>query len=116
MLLGKRLGVTPQSPIVPLIGALRHLLDHNRQSQATEREQEQPAGCCSERSSSTVQPIRDGVNLHSPLPLQSVFLMPAVGSEADTLAAASRLLQAGFYVPAIRPPTVPAGTSRSESS
>lgn len=35
-----------------------------------------------------------------------------VGSEADALAAAAALLAAGFYVPAIRPPTVPAGASR----
>jgi 8-amino-7-oxononanoate synthase len=35
-----------------------------------------------------------------------------VGDEAAALAAAARLLERGLLVPAIRPPTVPAGTSR----
>lgn len=35
-----------------------------------------------------------------------------IGAEADALAAADRLLAAGLLVPAIRPPTVPPGTSR----
>ena len=35
-----------------------------------------------------------------------------IGSEADALAAADQLLAAGLLVPAIRPPTVPPGTSR----
>jgi len=35
-----------------------------------------------------------------------------VGAEADTVAAAAALLEAGILVPAIRPPTVAAGTSR----
>lgn len=40
-------------------------------------------------------------------------IIPAViGSEADALAAAQRLESAGILVVAIRPPTVPAGTSR----
>jgi 7-keto-8-aminopelargonate synthetase-like enzyme len=43
-----------------------------------------------------------------PSPIVPVVL----GDEASALAAADRLLQAGLLVPAIRPPTVPAGTSR----
>ena len=35
-----------------------------------------------------------------------------IGAEADALAAADQLLTAGLLVPAIRPPTVPPGTSR----
>jgi 8-amino-7-oxononanoate synthase len=35
-----------------------------------------------------------------------------IGAEADALAAADRLLEVGILVPAIRPPTVPPGTSR----
>jgi 8-amino-7-oxononanoate synthase len=43
-----------------------------------------------------------------PSPIVPVVL----GSEADALAAAAALLDAGLLVPAIRPPTVPPGTSR----
>ena len=35
-----------------------------------------------------------------------------LGDEAAALGAAARLLEAGLLVPAIRPPTVPPGTSR----
>lgn len=42
----------------------------------------------------------------------SAIVPLVIGSEREALAAASRLLEAGFHVPAIRPPTVPPGTSR----
>jgi 7-keto-8-aminopelargonate synthetase-like enzyme len=43
-----------------------------------------------------------------PSPIVPVVL----GDEARTLAAAEALLDGGMLVPAIRPPTVPEGTSR----
>jgi 8-amino-7-oxononanoate synthase len=46
------------------------------------------------------------VNSHTPVqPL-------AIGSNDETLALATALDAKGLWVPAIRPPTVPAGTSR----
>ena len=46
--------------------------------------------------------------LPSATPIQPVL----IGSEADAIAASEALLGAGLWVPAIRPPTVPAGQSR----
>lgn len=43
---------------------------------------------------------------------QSPILPFIVGAEADALEASEALLRQGFLVPAIRPPTVPAGTAR----
>ena len=40
------------------------------------------------------------------------FVPIVLGSEARALAAADDLRARGFFVPAIRPPTVPAGSSR----
>ena len=50
----------------------------------------------------------DAVAVGHPSPVVPVM----IGSETDALAVADRLLRAGLLVPAIRPPTVPAGTSR----
>jgi 8-amino-7-oxononanoate synthase len=46
--------------------------------------------------------------MDSATPIQPLLL----GTEAAALAASDALLAAGIWVPAIRPPTVPAGTSR----
>ncbi len=47
------------------------------------------------------------------LPGQGSPILPVViGDEADAVAASRQLLSAGLWVPAIRPPTVPPGTSR----
>ncbi len=43
---------------------------------------------------------------------QSPIVPVIVGSEASAVAASSMLLERGLWVPAIRPPTVPPGTSR----
>jgi 8-amino-7-oxononanoate synthase len=43
---------------------------------------------------------------------QSPIVPLIIGSEAAAIAASSALLARGFYVPAIRPPTVAPGTSR----
>jgi 8-amino-7-oxononanoate synthase len=47
-------------------------------------------------------------SLPSRTPIQPVL----VGDEANAVAASHALFELGFWVPAIRPPTVPAGTSR----
>lgn len=46
--------------------------------------------------------------LHSTTPIQPVIL----GPEAAATAASEQLRSNGIWVPAIRPPTVPAGTAR----
>jgi 8-amino-7-oxononanoate synthase len=45
-------------------------------------------------------------------PAQSAVVPIIIGEAADALAASQRLLDKGFLVAAIRPPTVPAGTAR----
>jgi 8-amino-7-oxononanoate synthase len=44
--------------------------------------------------------------------VQSPIAAVVFGAEAAALAASAALLRAGLHVPAIRPPTVPAGTAR----
>ena len=50
----------------------------------------------------------DLLRLHHPSPIIPVIL----GTDRAALVASQALLNAGVYVPAIRPPTVPAGTAR----
>jgi 8-amino-7-oxononanoate synthase len=52
-------------------------------------------------------------NLGLSMPPSRTAIQPViVGSEAAAVAASDALLDEGYWVPAIRPPTVPAGTSR----
>lgn len=46
------------------------------------------------------------------VPAASPIVPLVIGGEAAALAASAALLARGFHVPAIRPPTVAAGTSR----
>jgi 8-amino-7-oxononanoate synthase len=58
--------------------------------------------------------FRDGVTalgLHA-MPSRTPIQPVLVGAEAAAVAASEALFELGFWVPAIRPPTVPAGTSR----
>jgi 8-amino-7-oxononanoate synthase len=56
---------------------------------------------------------REALRLGLPLMDSSTPIQPLLlGTEAAALAASDTLLAAGIWVPAIRPPTVPAGTSR----
>ena len=55
--------------------------------------------------------LRQLADLFDPVPRAAIHPL-IIGSEDDTLRAAEQLAQLGFHVPAIRPPTVPKGTSR----
>lgn len=55
--------------------------------------------------------LRQLAALLEPVPPAAIHPV-VVGSEHDTLHAAEQMAKLGFHVPAIRPPTVPKGTSR----
>ena len=55
-----------------------------------------------------MQRLGQGLGVEAESPIVPLI----VGSEAAALKASAQLLQRGFYVPAIRPPTVASGTSR----
>ena len=55
-----------------------------------------------------MQRLGQGLGVEATSPIVPLI----VGSEAAALKASAQLLQRGFYVPAIRPPTVAPGTSR----
>jgi 8-amino-7-oxononanoate synthase len=56
----------------------------------------------------TLRRHMDAVRIGHPTPIVPIL----IGDEHDAMAASSRLLEQGLLVPAIRPPTVPPGTSR----
>lgn len=59
--------------------------------------------------------IRALAALFAPVPHAAIHPV-VIGGEQDALRAAAQLEQMGFYVPAIRPPTVPHGTARLRAS
>ena len=62
---------------------------------------------------STVERLRDGLDAMGYEVRGDTHILPVVvGDRADALALDERLREAGIIAPAIRPPTVPAGTSR----
>ncbi len=67
-----------------------------------------------QRLHSRVEQLRAGMSqIGIPVPADSTPIVPVLlGSERAALAAAKRCYDLGVYVPAIRPPTVPAGSSR----
>ncbi|MEM8665920.1 MAG: 8-amino-7-oxononanoate synthase [Planctomycetota bacterium] len=57
--------------------------------------------------------VRERLGLHSAEQEKSVPIIPVIlGEDARALDAAQKLAELGFYVPAIRPPTVPKGSAR----
>ena len=80
-----------------------------------------PADAASARAALAVYLSEEGDRLRAILrehvetirPRHGSPIVPVVmGSEAAAIDASARLFERGFYVPAIRPPTVPVGTSR----
>ncbi len=55
--------------------------------------------------------LRELAALFDPVPPTAIHPV-IIGTEEHTLRASEQMAQLGFHVPAIRPPTVPAGTSR----
>ncbi len=53
-----------------------------------------------------------GLSAHFNLPLQSPIIPVLVGDSQKTVQLSQRLLEAGYFVQGIRPPTVPPGTAR----
>lgn len=79
------------------------------------------AALCVIRQSDVIDRLHDNIRLFRGLAEQrGLPLMPSgtpiqpmvLGGDTEALEAAARLRDAGFFVPAIRPPTVPVGTSR----
>ncbi|KAK9837714.1 hypothetical protein WJX74_003664 [Apatococcus lobatus] len=85
------------APALPIVAAVQAAID------TAEREPEHR-----QRLWARIQQFSRLTGLQSPSPVFPIIL----GSEAAALNFSQQLLQLGFYVPAIRPPTVPKGTSR----
>ncbi|GAA5508363.1 8-amino-7-oxononanoate synthase [Novipirellula caenicola] len=66
------------------------------------------------RVQSLAQHVREQLSISTSCAIEnSVPIVPLIiGEDADAMAAAETLAEAGFFVPAIRPPTVPPGTAR----
>ncbi len=57
--------------------------------------------------------VRDGLSIEADsVEAQSPIIPVPIGDDASAVAASHRLAEAGFFVPAIRPPTVPEGGAR----
>ena len=67
--------------------------------------------CASPEGDQRRAKLRELAALLDPTP-QAAIHPVIIGREEDTLHAAEQMARLGFHVPAIRPPTVPAGTSR----
>ena len=67
--------------------------------------------CASPEGDQRRAKLRDLASLLDPTPPAAIHPV-IIGREEDTLHAAEQMARLGFHVPAIRPPTVPAGTSR----
>jgi 8-amino-7-oxononanoate synthase len=66
-----------------------------------------------EKVTQLARQFRNGFGLDCSAPESSVPIIPILlKSDVDALSLSQKLNEAGFYVPAIRPPTVPEGTSR----
>ncbi|MEX1111533.1 MAG: 8-amino-7-oxononanoate synthase [Chthoniobacterales bacterium] len=59
--------------------------------------------------------LRELAALFDPVPPAAIHPV-IIGAEDETLRASEQIAQLGFHVPAIRPPTVPQGTSRLRAS
>ncbi len=67
--------------------------------------------CASPEGDQRRAKLRELAGLLDPAPPAAIHPV-IIGREEDTLHAAEQMARLGFHVPAIRPPTVPAGTSR----
>lgn len=69
-------------------------------------------GVLQEKLQDNLQLFRDLTAELNILPSETAIQAFIVGSDGDALAASQALRDAGFFIPAIRPPTVPEGTAR----
>lgn len=102
---GSPLAISAAITAVESITREPHRRQHVRQLASQLRESMNDMGLTSETSKLTG--VGQGVRI------SGVPIIPlVVGANERALSLASKLREAGFFVPAIRPPTVPAGTAR----